>query len=628
MRIPHRTTQSLAVCIIAIISALTFPICAQSATEQLSCEPSSLNFRNVQVGYTETQLFYVTNSGSSSTTISAINVTNAAFRVSTASMPIVLGAGQSVGVNVTFAPSSATWVGGYITFTSNASNSTLRVSIQGSGVGDEPVAAQPSGLSFGQVAVGTSLTRTVVLTSTVSYNETLQSIQTSGTGFSVTAPAMPFVLIAGKSVSLNVTFSPKTAGAVSGDLFVSGPYFNIPLSGSGTSSTATGQLSVSPSTLNVGSVVVGSSATASASLTASGASVTISSASSNSSAFSINGVSLPLTIAAGQSVPFTVKFTPTTTGTVSATVAFSSNGQTSTTTESLTGTGTAPVAQLTLTPTSVSFGSVVLGSSGSASGTLSASGAGVTVSAASTNNSQFTVSGLSLPVTIPAGQSVPFTVKYTPTTTGSASASLTFTSNAQTTTTTESLSGSGTAQAGQLTVSPSTLSFGNVDVGSNATQASTLSASGASVTISSATMSNSQFALSGASFPLALNAGQTAELYIVFSPTTSVTDSGTLTINSNASNAKASESLSGTGVTPQHSVSLRWNASSSSVAGYNIYRGTSPGAYAKINSTLDTNTAYTDSTVVSGVTYYYVATAVNSSGQESAYSTPIQVSIP
>jgi fibronectin type 3 domain-containing protein len=64
--------------------------------------------------------------------------------------------------------------------------------------------------------------------------------------------------------------------------------------------------------------------------------------------------------------------------------------------------------------------------------------------------------------------------------------------------------------------------------------------------------------------------------------------------------------------------------------GYNVYRSTgSSGSYAKVNSALDPNTAYTDNTVASGATYYYEATAVNSSGQESARSTPpVVASIP
>jgi fibronectin type 3 domain-containing protein len=64
------------------------------------------------------------------------------------------------------------------------------------------------------------------------------------------------------------------------------------------------------------------------------------------------------------------------------------------------------------------------------------------------------------------------------------------------------------------------------------------------------------------------------------------------------------------------------------VVGYNVYRGTTVGVYSKINSALDPSTAYTDNTVVAGTTYYYAATAVNSSGEESSYSSPIQVVIP
>ena len=80
---------------------------------------------------------------------------------------------------------------------------------------------------------------------------------------------------------------------------------------------------------------------------------------------------------------------------------------------------------------------------------------------------------------------------------------------------------------------------------------------------------------------------------------------------------------------PQHSVDLTWNASMSVVVGYSIYRGaTSGGPYSKINSTLDASTAYTDSTVQAGQTYYYVATAVDSTGAESVYSNQVTAVIP
>jgi hypothetical protein len=88
--------------------------------------------------------------------------------------------------------------------------------------------------------------------------------------------------------------------------------------------------------------------------------------------------------------------------------------------------------------------------------------------------------------------------------------------------------------------------------------------------------------------------------------------------------------LSGTGVTPtQHSVALTWNASTSAVAGYNAYRTSVSGSgYSKMNSSLVGGLSYIDSTVQGSQTYYYVTTAVDSSGNESGYSNEVQAVIP
>jgi Carboxypeptidase regulatory-like domain len=80
-----------------------------------------------------------------------------------------------------------------------------------------------------------------------------------------------------------------------------------------------------------------------------------------------------------------------------------------------------------------------------------------------------------------------------------------------------------------------------------------------------------------------------------------------------------------------HSVALTWNASTSVVTGYNVYRSTVSGSqYIKVNSSPVSVLAYTDTTVVSGsnITYYYVTTAVNSSGLESIYSTQTSATVP
>lgn len=62
---------------------------------------------------------------------------------------------------------------------------------------------------------------------------------------------------------------------------------------------------------------------------------------------------------------------------------------------------------------------------------------------------------------------------------------------------------------------------------------------------------------------------------------------------------------------------------------YKIYRGTqSGGPYAVLGSGNGTATTYTDGTVQSGQTYYYVVTAVDSAGLESVYSNQAQAVIP
>jgi hypothetical protein len=65
----------------------------------------------------------------------------------------------------------------------------------------------------------------------------------------------------------------------------------------------------------------------------------VSSASWNGTGFSLGGISFPVTIPAGQSVPFTVTFAPQTTGPVNGTVSFLSNASNSPTNETLGGSG-------------------------------------------------------------------------------------------------------------------------------------------------------------------------------------------------------------------------------------------------------------------------------------------------
>ena len=285
---------------------------------------------------------------------------------------------------------------------------------------------------------------------------------------------------------------------------------------------------------------------------------------------------------------------------------------------------------LSVSAASLNFGTVTVGTSKSLTESMTNSGSSsVVVSQVAATGSAFTISGITLPTTLAAGQSYTFSVSFAPSTSGKISGNISIVSDATTPNLSVSLAGTGSAN-GQLSLTPSSLNFGTVTVGSSANLSATLSASGTSVSISSGTPSNSEFALSGLSFPLTLAAGQSKSFTVTFTPQASGAASGTITFANNASNSSLSQSLAGTGaIAAQHSVSLSWNPSTSVVVGYNIYRGgTSGGPYSKINTALDASTNYTDTNITSGQTYFYVTTAVDGSGNESTFSNQVQAVIP
>ena len=103
-----------------------------------------------------------------------------------------------------------------------------------------------------------------------------------------------------------------------------------------------GQLSVSSSNIAFGNVTVGSSSTQTGKVTAGASAVTISSGSWSGDGFSLSGITFPVALMAGQSVPFAVTFAPQVSGAASGGVSFLSNASNSPTTVTFTGTGSQP----------------------------------------------------------------------------------------------------------------------------------------------------------------------------------------------------------------------------------------------------------------------------------------------
>ena len=186
-----------------------------------------------------------------------------------------------------------------------------------------------------------------------------------------------------------------------------------------------------------------------------------------------------------------------------------------------------------------------------------------------------------------------------------------------------------------LTISAASLAFGNVTVNTPSTLPVTLTSAGTGpVTVNSGTVSGTGFTMSGATLPVTLNPGLAVTLEVQFDPTATGAATGQLTIHSNSStNSTTVISLSGTGAnTTSSEVVLSWQAPSSStdpIVGYSIYRSTGgSAAYQLLNSSVDTQTTYVDSTVQAGVTYDYIVKSVDSSGLESTPSNEVAATIP
>ncbi|HEV2730535.1 MAG TPA: choice-of-anchor D domain-containing protein [Terriglobales bacterium] len=412
----------------------------------LVSNPSSLAFGNVQTGTSQTLSATLTNSGGISVTISQASASGSGYSLSGLNLPLTLSAGQSKSFSVQFAPPTSGSVSGNIAITSDASNPTLNIPLTGSGVTPGTLAASASSLSFGTVLTGNSPSLPETLTNTGGSSLTISQANLSGSGFSVSGLNLPTTLAVGQSTNFNVTFTPQSSGAVSGSVSLvsnaSNSTLKITLSGIG---ATPGVLSATSPTLSFGGVQVNSSATQPDTLTnTGGTTITVSQANMSGSGFSISGLSLPLTLIAGQSFTFGSIFAPTTAGSASGTISLTSDASNSTLTISLSGTGTVP-GQLGVSPTTLNFGSVVVGQSSQLTATLSATGSNVTVSSASANSSEFTLSGVSFPFTITAGQSTTVKVTFTPQSSGTASANISFASNASNSPTGESLTGNGTA---------------------------------------------------------------------------------------------------------------------------------------------------------------------------------------
>jgi hypothetical protein len=422
----------------------------QELTGGLTAAPASVTFGNVTIGTSQTQVGTLTNSGSSTINITQAAVTGAGFSITGLSLPLALEPGQSATFNVVFNPQSTGSVTGNLAFANDGPTSPMNVGLSGTAVAAGSLAANPTSFSFGSVSVGGSQAATETLTNTGGVNLTVTAAVASGAGFSYTGLNLPLTLAPNQSTTFGVVFAPTVAGASNGTLSISSSdsstTLDLALSGNGVA-VVPALLAPSPASITFTSVVVGHSQSQTETVTNSGGtSATISQIAASGTGFSVSGVRTPITLTPGQSTSFSVNFAPESAGSFSGSVAITSNASNPNLTIGLSGSATAlSQGQLSVNPTTINVGSVTVGTSGTQTGTLSATGASVVVSSVNVGGSEFVVSGLAFPITIPAGQSATFTVTFTPQTSGVASVSASFVSNTANSPTIATLTGTGIA---------------------------------------------------------------------------------------------------------------------------------------------------------------------------------------
>ena len=417
-----------------------------------------------------------------------------------------------------------------------------------------PLRVLPSTVAFGAVPVGQIATSKVSFLNEGSAPITISQLNIAGQSFSLTSQGkVPIVVNAGDTYSFDIVFMPEQASSYSGQctaMNAAGQLLaQVAIMGLGIgASISTPTLTVSPGSLAFGNVTVNTASTQPVTLTSTGtAPVTINSTALSGKGFTISGADFPVTLNPTQAVTLNVQFDPTTAGAVTGQLTIQSNSSTnSTVVISLTGTGTGTAVPAVLSALSCSNSSVTGSGSDGCTVTLSAAAGsgGLTVALAS-NNAAVTVPAM---VVVPANaSSAGFTATVSSVTTAQA---VTLTASAGGVS--KSFALQLNAAVPTLTISPGSLTFGNVTVNTASTLPVTLTSTGtAPVTVNSAALSGTGFTMSGATFPVTLNPTQSLTLNVQFDPATAGAVTGQLTIRSNSStNGTVIISLTGTGMVP------------------------------------------------------------------------------
>ncbi len=378
----------------------------------------------------------------------------------------------------------------------------------------------------------------------------------------------------GGTCIIGASFRPSAAGARTGTLTLAAtPGGSVTLTASATGQTGAG-LALAPATgssASFGNVLVGATGTQTFVLTNTGqqatTAVTVTLTTAATSGFAVvapvtGDCTTTTTLAGGASCTIHVRFTAPGAGLQTATLGASATVGGTAPPLSLSGNGQRPAA-LSGTTTN-NFGTVVVGAtSGAFTWTISNAGDAATGIPALTNGNQpeLIVGANNCTVAIPGGGQCTISVSFRPSAAGARSGTLSLTASPGGTVT---LTASATGQtAAGLVLAPavgSSTSFGNVLVGSTATQAYVLTNAGqqatTAVTVSLTTAATSGFVLAAPiagdcpSTPAPLAGGASCTIHVQFTAPGAGLQTATLGASASVGGTAPGLSLSGNGQRP------------------------------------------------------------------------------
>ncbi len=553
-----------------------------AAAPAVSLSPTSLAFGQQPVGTSSaSQNVTLTNTGTAALTISSIGLTgtNSGDYAQTNTCPIspaTLGVGANCTISVNFSPTAAGSRTASVSISDNAPGAPHTVGLTGTGT-RPAVTLTPTSLGFGTQLVGTSsAAQSSTLQNTGNAPLVISSIGLTGANAGDFAqlsdcPLSPSTLAVGASCTISVTFSPTAAGSRTASVTISdnapGAPHAVALSGTGVA--AAPAVSFSPTSLGFGNQLVGTTSSAQdVTLTNSGtAALTISSigvtgANAGDYAQTNTCPLSPSTLAVGASCTISATFAPSASGARSAAISVADDAPGSPQTVALSGTGTAPAVGLT--PSSVAFGNQLIGATSPAQdATLTNTGsAPLTISSiglTGTNSADYAQTNTCPlgPSTLAAGASCTISITFTPSAGGSRTASVSVADDAPGGPHTVALSGTGVSAAPAVSLSPTSLGFGQQPVGTtSASQDVTLTNSGsAALTIDSIGVTGTNagdFAQTNTCplSPSTLGVGASCTISVTFAPTAAGSRSAGVSLVDDAPGSPQTVALSGTGTVP------------------------------------------------------------------------------